>query len=57
MARVQRLAHPLQNLVVEPRLAEHGAELLFENLLPHVFAPAGSGLAPASVCVAGAVIF
>ncbi|MCO5156828.1 MAG: hypothetical protein M9945_08745 [Aquamicrobium sp.] len=56
MSGVQRLAHPVQNLVVEPELAEHGGELLLKNLLAHILAATGCGLAPAFVGVAGAVI-
>ena len=56
MAGVQRLAHPLQNLIVEPKLAKHGGKLLLQNLLAHILAAAGGGLAPAFVRVAGAVV-
>src|SRR5690606_331019 len=56
MACMQRLAYPRQNLVVEPKSAEHGRELLFENFLAHTLAAAGSRLVPAFIGVAGAVV-
>ena len=56
MAGVERLAHPVQHFVVEPKLAKHSGELLLQNLLAHILAATGAGLAPAFVGVAGAVV-
>ncbi len=56
VAGVQRLAHPVQHLVVELEPAEQFGELRFQHLLAHIAAAAGGRVALAFIGVAGAVV-
>jgi len=56
VAGVQRIAHPIQHLVVEVQPAQEFGELLLKHLLAHIFAAAGSRVALALIGMTGAVI-
>jgi hypothetical protein len=49
MAGVQRIAHPLQHLVVELHKPQQFGELLFQHLLAHIATAAGSRVALANI--------
>jgi hypothetical protein len=53
---VQRVAHPLQHLVIEAKPPGQLGELHFERFLAHMLAAAGCRVALALIGVAGAMI-
>ena len=55
VAGVQRLAHPIQHLIVELQPAEQFGELLLQHFLAHIAAAAGGRVA-LHLWVAGAMI-
>ena len=56
VAGVQRFAHPFEHFVVELEPAQQIGKLLFQYLLAHMPATAGSGIAPAFIGIARAVV-
>src|SRR5438876_2405597 len=56
MTRAQCIADPVEDFVIEMQSAKQLSELPLQNFLANVAATAGSGIAKAFICIAGAMI-